>query len=216
MGKGGISMRRELQTEQMRRRILDSALEVFGAEGYDGASMNAICTRAGISKGIIYHYFAGKEDLYLSCCRESTQKMADYLREHPVSGGTLRQQVGEFLALRHRFFEEYPRYEAVFYEVLFGHPLYLRPQLGEIRSRLEQVNLDFFRQTARRQPGTVPEDLDACFQILLQGIWLAAEQISEPDAEKIRLHEQQVIRLMEIFFRGLECPDATEKQEVIL
>ena len=51
-------MRRELQTEQMRRRILDSALEVFGAEGYDGASMNAICTRAGISKGIIYHYFA--------------------------------------------------------------------------------------------------------------------------------------------------------------
>ena len=141
-------MRRELQTEQMRRRILDSALEVFGAEGYDGASMNAICTRAGISKGIIYHYFAGKEDLYLSCCRESTQKMADYLREHPVSGGTLRQQVGEFLALRHRFFGEYPRYEAVFYEVLFGHPLYLRPQLGEIRSRLEQVNLDFFRQTA--------------------------------------------------------------------
>ena len=191
-------MRRELQTEQMRRRILDSALEVFGAEGYDGASMNAICTRAGISKGIIYHYFAGKEDLYLSCCRESTQKMADYLREHPVSGGTLRQQVGEFLALRHRFFGEYPRYEAVFYEVLFGHPLYLRPQLGEIRSQLEQVNLDF------------------CFQILLQGIWLAAAQISEPDAEKIRLHEQQVIRLMEIFFRGLECPDAAEKQEVIL
>lgn len=80
-------MRRELQTEQMRRRILDSALEVFGAEGYDGASMNAICTRAGISKGIIYHYFAGKEDLYLSCCRESTQKVADYLREHTVSGG---------------------------------------------------------------------------------------------------------------------------------
>lgn len=80
-------MRRELQTEQIRRRILDSALEVFGAEGNDGASMNAICTRAGISKGIIYHYFAGKEDLYLSCCRESTQKMADYLREHPVSGG---------------------------------------------------------------------------------------------------------------------------------
>ena len=170
-------MRRELQTEQMRRRILDSALEVFGAEGYDGASMNAICTRAGISKGIIYHYFAGKEDLYLSCCRESSQKMADYLREHP---------------------------------------LYLRPQLGEIRSRLEQVNLDFFRQTARRQLGTVPEDLDACFQILLQGIWLAAEQISEPDAEKIRLHEQQVIRLLEIFFRGLECPDAAERQEVIL
>ena len=93
-------MRRELQTEQMRRRILDSALEVFGAEGYDGASMNAICTRAGISKGIIYHYFAGKEDLYLSCCRESTQKMADYLREHPVSGGTLRQQVREFWQCR--------------------------------------------------------------------------------------------------------------------
>ena len=66
-------MRRELQTEQMRRRILDSALEVFGAEGYDGASMNAICTRAGISKGIIYHYFAGKDPALM----EQQHKCAD-------------------------------------------------------------------------------------------------------------------------------------------
>lgn len=54
------------------------------------------------------------------------------------------------------------------------------PSSGRSGSQLEQVNLDFFRQTARRQLGMVPEDLVACFQILLQGIWLAAEQTANP------------------------------------
>src|SRR5829696_9198158 len=55
------------QNEQLReastRRVLDHALELFAEHGYDGTTMKMIAASAGISPGLIYNYFASKEDL---------------------------------------------------------------------------------------------------------------------------------------------------------
>ncbi|WP_129673446.1 TetR/AcrR family transcriptional regulator [Candidatus Chloroploca sp. Khr17] len=51
--------------EQRRRQILDGALEVFAAKGFEKATNKDIATAAGInSPGLIYHYFADKADLF--------------------------------------------------------------------------------------------------------------------------------------------------------
>ncbi len=46
------------------RQILDGALDVFRARGYDGASMETIARQAGVSKGTLYVYFPNKEELF--------------------------------------------------------------------------------------------------------------------------------------------------------
>jgi AcrR family transcriptional regulator len=46
-----------------RRAILDAAAPIFGDEGYERASVDAIATAAGVSKPTIYSYFGGKEGL---------------------------------------------------------------------------------------------------------------------------------------------------------
>ena len=43
--------------------LTDVALRVFGAKGYDGASMDDVAREAGISKAAIYHHVSGKEAL---------------------------------------------------------------------------------------------------------------------------------------------------------
>ncbi len=48
-----------------QNRVVEAALEEFANKDYEAASLNNIISRAGISKGSMYHYFAGKEDLYL-------------------------------------------------------------------------------------------------------------------------------------------------------
>lgn len=40
---GGSSMKREEKNQQTRRRIMDSALAEFAANGYGGSSVNTIC-----------------------------------------------------------------------------------------------------------------------------------------------------------------------------
>mgnify|MGYP002539826609 CR=1 FL=1 len=58
-------MKREEKNALSRQRILDAAMEEFSRNGYDGASLNTVCAEKGISKGIIYHYFKDKDELYL-------------------------------------------------------------------------------------------------------------------------------------------------------
>ena len=60
-------MKREEKNQITRRRIMDSALAEFAGKGYGASSVNTICAAQDISKGIIYHYFNTKDELYLAC-----------------------------------------------------------------------------------------------------------------------------------------------------
>lgn len=50
--------------EDTRRRILETALEVFAAEGYEGASTRHLAERAEINLPAIQYYFGSKEGLF--------------------------------------------------------------------------------------------------------------------------------------------------------
>lgn len=51
--------------DEKQKTILDAALYTFGKLGYKKASANDIAAAAGISKGMIFHYFGSKKALYL-------------------------------------------------------------------------------------------------------------------------------------------------------
>lgn len=49
--------------EKSRHNILNAALKVFAARGYQETSISDIAKEASISKGLLYNYFSSKEDL---------------------------------------------------------------------------------------------------------------------------------------------------------
>lgn len=50
----------------MRERIIRAAIESFGQTGFDRTKMDDIAKRLGLSKGTLYLYFKGKEDLFIA------------------------------------------------------------------------------------------------------------------------------------------------------
>ncbi|WP_199200568.1 TetR/AcrR family transcriptional regulator [Alkalicaulis satelles] len=56
--------RRDLQREQTRARVLDSAEAHFAARGFDGASVSAIAREAGAPVPLIIYHFATKDGLW--------------------------------------------------------------------------------------------------------------------------------------------------------
>jgi AcrR family transcriptional regulator len=52
------------RSEETRSRILESAIKLFSIRGYNKASVDDICTEAGISKGAFYHHFESKQALF--------------------------------------------------------------------------------------------------------------------------------------------------------
>ncbi len=61
-----IKMSEFLQQDDARRnRILEAALVEFAAKGYKKASTNTIVREAKVSKGLLFHYFISKKELYI-------------------------------------------------------------------------------------------------------------------------------------------------------
>jgi AcrR family transcriptional regulator len=66
-GTGALRVRRRapsLPVDQRRPLVLDAALTVFLARGYDGASMESIAKAAGVTKPVLYSCYASKPQLF--------------------------------------------------------------------------------------------------------------------------------------------------------
>lgn len=50
-------------SEERREQIMEAALRVFAQKGYDGSTTKDIAAAAGVTPGLIYHYFADKRAL---------------------------------------------------------------------------------------------------------------------------------------------------------
>jgi TetR/AcrR family transcriptional regulator, regulator of cefoperazone and chloramphenicol sensitivity len=68
-----------------RLHIIETALDVFGAHGFEDASTRQIARRAGVNLAALHYYFGGKQDLYRACA------------EHLAAMG--EERVAPFLAL---------------------------------------------------------------------------------------------------------------------
>jgi len=54
---------RSIATADKRARILEAAVRVFAEHGYHGARVGDIAEDAGVAHGLLYHYFASKDDV---------------------------------------------------------------------------------------------------------------------------------------------------------
>jgi AcrR family transcriptional regulator len=69
---------------KQQQAILRAALDEFAARGFNAASLNQIIDAAGISKGSMYYYFDGKEELYAHVARVELGRLFDTAGPFPV------------------------------------------------------------------------------------------------------------------------------------
>lgn len=56
--------KRAAQGRATREQLVEVATRLFAEHGYEGTSIEAVLTAAGVSRGALYHHFAGKEALF--------------------------------------------------------------------------------------------------------------------------------------------------------
>jgi AcrR family transcriptional regulator len=72
-GEGPATLRSE-HTEATRRAVLAAARSLFGRDGYTKTSMDEIAAAARVTKGAVYHHFAGKEALFRAVFAEAEEE----------------------------------------------------------------------------------------------------------------------------------------------
>ncbi len=61
-----MATRSRLHQDQRRAQLLELGARLFTAHAYDDVSIENIAAEAGISKGLLYHYFPSKRELYVA------------------------------------------------------------------------------------------------------------------------------------------------------
>jgi AcrR family transcriptional regulator len=88
--------RSEQQLEHMRAesraRILTSALRLFAQHGYAATSVRMIARDAGISQGLLYNYYDGKEELLRAIFEQSMRDVQESF-ELAAGGTTPGEQI---------------------------------------------------------------------------------------------------------------------------
>jgi AcrR family transcriptional regulator len=76
--------RNRLGVDERRDQLLRIGVETFSVRPYDGISIDEIAALAGVSKGLLYHYFPSKRDFYVAVVRASADEMRKRTEPDPA------------------------------------------------------------------------------------------------------------------------------------
>ena len=95
--------------ERTREHLLETALRLFTAEGYEATTMRGIAAAADCSLGLAYRYFDSKEEFVLALYARMEQEFASYVETLPRAslaqrfGQTMRAKLAHLAPYREAF-----------------------------------------------------------------------------------------------------------------
>lgn len=196
-------MKKAKKTELTVLKILEAALEEFGANGYAGGTINNICKK-GINKGLIYHNFKDKDELYLVCLENSCKKLVTMIEE---SGCTSDQL--QYMKLRMHFFTEYPNDAHIFFEAILQPQEKLRDRIQQILHPFEEINEKIYRSVVASialRDGITEEDAIGYFrqmQRMFNGYFSSSAYRYMALDDQIREHEMNLSKLLDFMLYGI-------------
>lgn len=174
-------MKQQERQKKSKEKILQAAITEFSASGYDKVTMENICTRHGISKGMMYHYYSGKDDLFFLCVQNMYQMMQQYLEENmaELEKKDALHALKEFWMLRESFFGEHPPFKNIFENALLRTPPHLFEKIEEIRGPIEALNRQFLHRTIGKielRENLKKENVSIYLEVMESVFWKLVEQ----------------------------------------
>jgi AcrR family transcriptional regulator len=107
---------------ERRERIVTVATEVFAERGYDGASIDEIARRAGVSAPVVYDHFASKQDLYERLLERTRDELLAVWREHLSSDEPAEVRIPRAIAAWAAYVETHPYASRMYFRDATGIP----------------------------------------------------------------------------------------------
>lgn len=202
-------MKQEEKTKLTREKIIAAGISEFGSKGYKQASINNI-SGAGISKGLIYHNFHSKDDLYIECLGICFDEMTERLSADESAG-----DYNAYFKARAKFFEEKKNEAAMVLEALTDPPEKHRDKICEIRQVYDEMNTKRIRAILDGKELRTGVDTDSAVRYfaLMQDMYnlyccrksaaaCRRSDIQSPE-DMISLHEKNLPKLFEYMLYGV-------------
>src|SRR5688572_234474 len=115
-----------LQLDERRTQLLRLGIEMFASRPYEQISIDDIAEAAGVSKGLLYHYFPGKREFYVEGIRASSLHLRQLTEPDPLlpPSERLRAAIDAHL--------DYIRQHGAVYQAIYSGGITVAPEVSEI------------------------------------------------------------------------------------
>ncbi|MBS0253821.1 MAG: TetR family transcriptional regulator C-terminal domain-containing protein [Proteobacteria bacterium] len=172
-GAARVPAFRRAEPDARRRTLIEACARVLAREGATGASVRAIAKEAGVSPGLIGHYFAGVEGLVAETYRAVVSRVnGGIFAEVEAAGGDARARIDTFIRANFSPVVADPALLATwiaFWTMVASRPLFRglhHDKNGEFRAGIEGLLADC---------GVAEDRLRAeatALSALIDGLWL--------------------------------------------
>ncbi|WP_334110044.1 TetR/AcrR family transcriptional regulator [Anoxybacillus sp.] len=173
----------ERQQEDKKKLIIRTAIEEFVQNGYEHASTDVITSRAGISKGLLFHYFKSKKNLYLYVVHYAkallTEKTMEAVNELRCSD--FFERIKQILLIKQRVFMKYPNETQLVIDAVANPPKVVKKEMEQLLAEhYETYAEDFQLQHIFLKDLLQKETLrdDVCAETVVRMTMLIVEQLS--------------------------------------
>jgi betaine-aldehyde dehydrogenase len=174
--------------EEMRRRqLVEVTIDSLAELGYVGTTLAQIAARAGVSPGLVAHYFGDKDGLleaaFRSLARRVGEQVRTRLRRVSTPRGRIQAVIDANLAP-----EEFEQRTGSAWLAFWGQLLHVE-RLKRIQSVYQRRTLSSLRNALRKLlPAPEAQSLAAMIAAMIDGIWLRAALSGwqEADSESAR------------------------------
>lgn len=127
---------KRLDVAERRRLLLEVGKRVFTEHAYDKMSTDKLARLAGVSKGLLYHYFPSKRDYYVATIREVARQVSDATA--PIFGASFHETLQRSLTNFVAYIEENDK----LYRMLVRGGIGSDREVNEILHQLRQESCD--------------------------------------------------------------------------
>ena len=148
---------RSTSTSDKRRVILDAAVRVFAAKGYHTCRVGDIAEEAGIAHGLLYHYFASKDEVLQTIFRDNWSELLEAFARIEASDERPLEQLAAIAKTLLRAWRDRPDLVRVMVREVARSPQ-LQGQVEEIGAGFQAIQRVIERGQA---DGSFRDDVDA-------------------------------------------------------
>ncbi|MFP3860440.1 MAG: TetR/AcrR family transcriptional regulator [Bacteroidales bacterium] len=153
--------------EEKKQKIRVVALELFSEQGYYGTSISKIAKRANISKGLIYNYFSGKEEIVRDIIDNGIHKMLDDL-DLNKDGVLETEEIEQYIHKIFAILKENPKFWKLYFSISLQPHIFdlVKEKVDELTQYVFSLFTDYFERKGVNEPGAEA----MLFAALLDGI----------------------------------------------
>jgi AcrR family transcriptional regulator len=201
--------RKRMSAAERRATIAAAATELFAERGYQGASIEEIARRSGVTPPVVYDHFASKRELYRSLLEAHYADLRQVWRQNFLGDEPPRQRVERSFDAWFRYIEEHPFAGRMLFRDTTGDPEIAAMQAEVAASSRAAVML-----LAEDEPW-IDELADSPHAVLLEMFWEVLRGVLQGLAlwwsERPEVPREQVVAVaINTLWIGLERVQAGE------